>query len=109
MLLLGYVPLGTLDTTYCVLLVLLNGRTGGDRTHDQGIMSALLLPLSYSPLAEGLGLEPRTRASKARVLPLHHPSLDYLCAVWPSSSVVLMVLPGSSKAQSKVLVDSILV
>jgi len=35
--------------------------------------------------------------------------LDYLCAVWPSSSVVLMVLPGSSKAQSKVLVDSILV
>ena len=38
-------------------------------------MSPLLLPLSYIPLAEGLGLEPRIRASKAPVLPLHHPSL----------------------------------
>lgn len=84
MLLLGYVPLGTLDTTYCVLLVLLNGRTGGDRTHDQGIMSALLLPLSYSPLVPGLGVEPRLKDSKSLVLPLHHPGLlkYYMWGYW---------------------------
>ena len=31
----------------CVCFV---GGAGGDRTHDQGIMSATLLPLSYSPM-----------------------------------------------------------
>lgn len=47
---------------------------GGDRTHDLRVQSATLLPLSYSPMAIGAGLEPtRFRLTAGRFVHLGFP------------------------------------